>query len=369
MISLVGFQNLPPTSSLPPFLKRLSKYDSAIIRLQSALRLNSSDHASWECLGDSYMKEGKFMAALKAFNRSIEVAAGSAISALLYPRCRIADIHYKLGQFEEAVEKYTIILDSSSFSSSGQMLIARKLADSQLYLARELIADGAFGRACDILGRALTLGVGCIHARINTERCAGTLVGVQGMMKVLGDSCAELRMVPGYLHLLDFSTFEKIQLVCQLLLGDKLEVYPTKKNGSLAAAAAPLLSTDYILYIGAAAYQAAISIFASGKLSHPATSKKILANYWHDLACVNYWRYRLYVKESPDGTDQSLLTSAAKYLKTALKQNPKNSLFWNSLGCITFFTGPALAQHSFIRSIEFDSKVKQYSHFDYYRSS
>ena len=101
---LVKSGNLDNAGTSPPLFKRCS-YDSLFTLylgkcFQTALRVETGDHACWEGLGECYKFQGKYVASLKAFSKAAEIFPGSVNAQL-----QMATIKQKLGMTEEAICK------------------------------------------------------------------------------------------------------------------------------------------------------------------------------------------------------------------------------------------------------------------------
>lgn len=75
-----------------------------------------------------------------------------------------------------------------------------------------------------------------------------------------------------------------------------------------------------------------------------------LGSAWLDLG--------LALAQYPRSADSILpLDQAIRALKFALHHEPVNAIFWNALGVLSFSVSPRLAQHSLIKSIEYNSRT------------
>lgn len=108
----------------------LHRQEVAIGHLQAALRINPDDSLCWEVLADAYLDEGKFMASLKAYRRSMDL---SKESSSIYAMFKIACIHQKLGQLDEAVVQ---LLAVRGMVGGENLCVANKLAECLLLSAQ-----------------------------------------------------------------------------------------------------------------------------------------------------------------------------------------------------------------------------------------
>jgi hypothetical protein len=71
------------------------------------------------------------MASLKAYNRVVELSVSASDS--LYAYYKIACIHQRLGQLDEAIEKLELVKETVGSVHLG---VVKKLSDSYLLLAQ-----------------------------------------------------------------------------------------------------------------------------------------------------------------------------------------------------------------------------------------
>ncbi|KAJ3225984.1 Tetratricopeptide repeat protein 37 [Clydaea vesicula] len=279
------------------------EYVAAISYLQSSLRINANDTTTWECLADSYFKEGKFLASLKAYNRVLELDCNN-----LYVKFQIALVHLKLGQFETACQNFKKILEINKLKE--HLPTVRKMCDSYLLYVSENIEIGAYGHAAET---------------INT-----------------GDLCSVSRLIPGYLNLISLETINNLKKVLFTFLREKEEPDFT------------IVCLDSLLTLSISSYKCCI-LFLKSNTSLDINFSETLAFYWSDVGLHYFWKYQL-KKNKEVNEAKTHFEEAVKSLNVSLKLYPHSSVVWNNLGCILFYENLALSQHSFIRAIEFDSK-------------
>lgn len=199
------------------------------------------------------------------------------------------------------------------------------------------IWDGAFGRAADHINTSLELCASCVLEKREDG------AGLQGVFKNMGDFCVLIRLVPGYVQFVRAETLNLVVEACKVYLDGKdggLEKIGKKDN----------VTVDMVLEVGISAYTAALVICREeNNITHFDVSD-IVAAYLHDIALSCFWRYQLI-------GNRELLDKAISNIKSALSVFPSSAAFWNSLAVIAMEVDAGLAQHAFIRALEFDEKV------------
>jgi superkiller protein 3 len=76
---------------------------------------------------------------------------------------------------------------------------------------------------------------------------------------------------------------------------------------------------------------------------------------WFDLGvALHSWATRSLL---PSEKQEKAIKQANKCILHALREEPGNDTYWSALGCLHFTRHPKIAQHAFIKALEFDSKV------------
>lgn len=125
----------------------------AQVCFQTAIRLGGHDDAAcWEALGETYRRQGKYAAALKALQRAIELEPGSP-----HARFQTAMVRLKLGQYEDAIALLSDDTAAADAHKDAIPTVATKfaLADCCFQASRQLRQDGRYGAAAARLVDAL----------------------------------------------------------------------------------------------------------------------------------------------------------------------------------------------------------------------
>ncbi|KAJ3340088.1 Superkiller protein 3 [Gonapodya sp. JEL0774] len=269
-------------------------FTSAITSFQAAIRLNVRDSALWGGLGDTYLHEGKYTAAIKAFTRQAELQPENP-----YPRFKIALVKEKTRYYEDAVVELTEIVEELSGGiddkSSSALWIAalQALAMSQTQFGEDLAAKGIYARSAETFADA-------IETALRGFEAAPEL---QCWWKAIGDSCMAFGRLSVYVDYVSRQSVESIGAF-----------YESSRHATNARNAASNRFMDQL----------------------PHENVDTHANSFLD--------------------SEYLYTVCVKCLKTATNYHPSGVAIWNSLGVVTALKDPKLSQHAFIMAVELDSK-------------
>ncbi|CAG8518907.1 7674_t:CDS:2, partial [Dentiscutata heterogama] len=323
-------------------------YLEAITDFQTALRTDAKDIRCWEGLAEAYRREGRYTASMKAFLRATELDPSS-----VYAHYQIATIKQKLGMYNDAIIQYNLTLEKAeSKGEHNHMPSLEGLGDCYLSLSKEYFHTGFYGCAAESLG----LGIAVIARAIETNS------KYQCFWKLIGDFCTISTSLPNYLYLIPLALIKSlIGIAKQLDVDAKLHLPKDIDNIelSLNSDGASLINSDrlrIILICGCLSYKYAIILSRNRPDTAPAL--------WYDLGVAYYKSYEHYSKNIGENIDNHIYeTSAANYLsvgircmKIALKFEPTNFQFWNSLGIMTLLADTKISQHAFIKAIEYSPK-------------
>ncbi|CEJ03839.1 hypothetical protein RMCBS344292_17814 [Rhizopus microsporus] len=312
-------------------------YNDAISCFQKALRADTSDVRCWEGLAEAYSRAGRFVAALKAFGRAIQLNPRS-----IHANNERAYVQQKIGSLDDAIVSFKHTLTLAEEQGKPNYIPALSgLAETYLEHAKEDFQLGFFGRAADGCNRVI-------------ETC---LLGLQQdksivmFWKLIGDACCFYRQIPSYIHLCAYSTLQRVMQITTnphdaLKFGqDSTSHWVTEFLGladdvhdlSLPHKAA----LDVILSCASYSYKQAIVV----SKNHPSVSP----TFWHDLAAVYYY---LCLNQN----DESSV--AIQCIKVALTMEPTQYMYWNTLGVIAMTVAQLhkLAQHAFIKAMEYNNR-------------
>ncbi|KAI9360280.1 hypothetical protein BD770DRAFT_385224 [Pilaira anomala] len=327
----MGYVNMNTTS-----------YNEAIVCFQKALRADTSDVRCWEGLAEAYSRAGRFVAALKAFERATQLDPTS-----VHASNEQAYVQQKVGLLDDAIVGFERTLQLSKDQGKPNYMPALVgLGETYLEHAKEDFQQGFFGRASDRCNLALQT----------------SLLGLQqdtsiiALWKFVGDACAFYRQIPKYLNNCNYLILQSLMQLANSTAHEQLKFAPdttTHWVQELLALDSDQLADenfslphkvamDVILSCATNAYKQAIICSGNHQSIAPA--------FWHDLAVV-YYHLSL-------NSNQEEAMIAIKCAKVALKLEPGQYLFWNSLGVIAMIAAnlPKIAQYAFIKAMEYNNR-------------
>ncbi|KAI9489583.1 hypothetical protein BDB00DRAFT_842592 [Zychaea mexicana] len=324
-----------------------NQYAEAITCFQKALRCDTSDLRCWEGLAEAYAHEGRFVAAIKAFGRATDLDPSS-----VHANYEKALVKQKIGLLDEAVEGFNTTLELAEQQNQPNYLPAIKgLADTYIEQAKEEIQKGFFGRAADSCGKVIKT----------------SLVGLEqdpsivGFWKLIGDACTIYRIVPTNLHLCAYTELQQAMVL--LMDGGKS---PHQRLGFPENDMSAELLNDFVgldvtvddfylppktvlgvvLACAMFAYKQALVLCKGHRMIAPAL--------WHDLALLYHWMAE--ENRTEEGRDNGLVETAMRCIRTALKQEPSQYLYWNTLGVVAIRDSPKISHYAFIKAMELNSR-------------
>ncbi|TPX67731.1 hypothetical protein SpCBS45565_g03629 [Spizellomyces sp. 'palustris'] len=303
----------------------------AMGHFQTTLRISSKDPHCWEGLGEAYMTDGKYMAALKAFGRGLELEAGSV--SLNY---QVAALKQQLGLYGDAVQAYRRSLDLIA-AANGENIKAhiptlKGLCESLLLEARQSFEGGAHGLCAQLLGEAL-----------ETTLDAMKTTKLHSLAKILGDTCLAYKLlIPAY------AKKASVQVVRDAI--DYLEGNLSASGQSNVADGDSAEGVNLLLRCATAAYKLAIQLCARKGTKE---ALDLSAGYWHDLAFTYFYRHHELFAKDPEGARRERFSSyAVACEKKAIKKHPLNDAYWNALGVYTLLEDARVSQHALIKALE-----------------
>lgn len=281
--------------------QRLGNVDDAVVSSQTAVWAAPRDPSCWLLLGESYACRGSFLAALKAFEKSIEIDPEQ-------PYCisKAAAMQQALGRLPEAIELYNNVLKIQPTFLPALV----SAADAWFNQGREFLSNLMFGAAIDAMQKALAFATSALT----------TSSAFACIWKLVGDICTSV-------HALTPELVNPIEV-------PKLPDINLDRDTSLMA-------------LGTEAYKRVISLNQT-------------AAGWTDLAMSYLYRLRGANAEGNLELAPLLGYAAMASVKRALSLNPSDSSSWNILGVVaTAVDNLPLAQHAYIKSLELSPNVAQ----------
>lgn len=311
---------------MPQFYRN---YGKAAQALQIALRAEPEDVSTWLLLGESYVKCGRHMAALKALNKCLDLDPNQWM-AFYY----IADINVQLGQYEKAIEAY----EQVQGLTDGEVGVVAALASAELALGQQMAASGFRERARGAYHRAIAH-AGHVLRTGTTHRAWG--------WKLVGDACFQLATQEQDLPAISESA-AVIQPVMEILVADD----PDRKGAvdGLGHAVNFLQGTpDLLSTLRAAVHAFAYRAYLCKNDRTADAALYDLATALHTLA--------MHMREGQSEGRSQLVKGAISAIRLALERDAGDERLWNALGVVCGEAGKQLAQHAFVVSLELYAKV------------
>lgn len=295
----------------------MTRWEQAIFAFQNALRGEPTDVHTWIRLGVAYRRSGKHVASLKVFHRALSLDQAS-----WYAKFCIGDVQRELGLFEPAVEVFREILSSRP----DELGVRVVLAETLLALGDEQLHRGFVARARDSLWSALD----AARALIEDNQA------VRVAWKVVASTLSSLSNVP---------LEQTPAVVTKLLEHCKVAKVDTRMDAVESATVAAAMEAT----APAAALRLASISALKMRVVLETADEAAIGTAWYDLGSALFEARHTLSDKAPQ--------EAIKCLKYALHHEPVNADFWNALGVLAFDISARLAQHAFIRAIEFNSRT------------
>lgn len=272
------------------------QFDEAVISFQTTLRVQPKDPFCWQGLAETYRRQGKYMASLKAFERAAELN-----STLTYSQYQVAAIQKLLGLSEDSISQFEITLKQSP----DYFPALKGLGETHLNVAREQFQNGFFSRVAHSLNNAVEIFSHCTRLRGD----------VTCTWKLLADAHTAFFHLPNTLCATE-----------------------SKKKDSNTGNFEQQIKLEH-LDEGSRAYECALQLSPG------------MASLHYDLGVCHYF-YALASKDQTKSAERLKISRAC--VKDAITKEPQNSTFWNCLGVVE--DQPDKQQHAFIVSLQLDSR-------------
>ncbi|KAN0063561.1 Superkiller protein 3 [Thecaphora frezii] len=343
-------------------------FEKAILAFQIALRAQPEDATAWQRLGEAYASAGRHVAALKCFDKCLDLidlenqqalqsehGDGGPLNDGWQARYCIGDVQRQLGNYEAATEIFSAILDNHP----GELGVRVALADTLLMSARNEYHAGYVERSEESVRGAIRQAGKALRAEDRHLRSA---------WKTVADATFQLsrlgRVLDPQLLLQDPEDADGNDAAggLQALLDLATEMETDAKLPSINAvtratvdAALALLSSESAKMVAHSDVFVEVAIyFYKLRIILNAADTDAAGGAWADLSVS---LYRLSRSPSADEAHAANLTrQAIGSIKEALRSAPGDEGFWLILGNLTFTKSLKVAQHAYIRAIESASR-------------
>ena len=252
-------------------------------------------------LASCYRRLGRYTAALRTYNSSIEIAPPQMRPKIL---ASCAQVETELGLLDCAIGKYRLALQGTEGGGGLESPMKFGFAYTLLLCAHRNMMHGKFGSAIRVLEEATAL------------FGEGSLLSHHCVCKLLGDIYTAGASIP--LELFNPPTTD-----ARLSFLEK----GSKYYEMAAEVARSSTFPDSLSIVAAAKTDAAINFLVRAQLS--------MSSAGHDEA-------------------EDLFARASVMFREALELQPSYSVAWSGLGCSYLHKDPLLAQHCFIQCIELE---------------
>ena len=310
----------------------LGKHSDAVTQLQMSLRIESKDPIVWTSLGEAYNAEGKYMAAVKALDRALEIDGG-----YIHAKYLKGKVNQKLGLWTEAISCFKDCVDSldATYENESSRKIVPALyalADVHFSYAKKQFEDGAYGSCSDNLLSALCC----------CSQCLPIIQDLQCTFKILGDVCLALvSLTPELMNEQHEQAIRSIMQTSPVVISSESVLF----NGmSLEQAESRL---DVALCGTTRFYYTALCLALN-------TKSVAAPSYAHDLSIAYYYSSKTSTCSLEE--KERLLEAAIRTIKLAIRASPDKPTYWSDLGVYYMLQDPALCQHCLIKAAELDSQ-------------
>ncbi|ORZ18014.1 hypothetical protein BCR42DRAFT_412963 [Absidia repens] len=317
------------------------QYEESINCFQKALRCDTSNVRCWEGLGEVYAHEGRYVAALKAFERATTLEPTS-----INGNYQKALVKQKVGMLSSALDEFKATLALAQQQGKGLHITSLKgLADTYLECVKEDFQQGFFGRSMEGCGKVIQTCLQGLQADPH----------ILGFWKLIGDACCFYRLMPSYLHLCAYKELQELMKKyaskahetlgfsddhCSQLIGEFSQLDVSQANFYLP----PQASLDVMFACASFAYKQVIILCRNHHAISPA--------YWHDLALVYHW-----VGENNMDHQEACTAIAMKCIQVALTLEPSQYSYWNALGVFSMKLSPKISQYAFVKAMECNNRT------------
>ncbi|KAJ1530355.1 hypothetical protein ONE63_005267 [Megalurothrips usitatus] len=280
--------------------------DKSITYLCNAVRSDPLDCRIWESLGDTYMCRGAWHAALKSFQKVMQLSPGNVYAAF-----QIGTVKLRMEEYEEALMAFRQL----SELCRDYVPALQGQGEAAFRWAQVLLKEQRVGCARDRCQEAID----AFSKVLNQRR------DLSCTWKLLGDTCllgARLPTSYGNFHLAEWLVYS---------------------SSDTNMSETTMLKKMDMFLLAERMFCRAMSITQDSSL------------LWHDMASTNFW-HAMAVSQPNARTE--ILQRAMTAARRAVNLNPKNASHWNILGVIAAteeLKQRAVAQHAFIQAILLDS--------------
>ncbi|KAG4301141.1 hypothetical protein PCK1_002451 [Pneumocystis canis] len=313
-----------PQRSLGIAEMNYKRYDKAIIYFQDAIKISGNDPHSWAGLGEAYAKSGKYIAALKALNKSKNLDEDNWFVQYL-----MGDVQKLLGQYKNACESYYSILKSHP----DEFVVILALSETYVSWASTWKEKGFYKKSEEYAIKCLKI----IEKSGNKNKKHS-----YSLWTILAKTCFLL------------STFFVTDSESLIFILNKLydkqnfinddKLVPIIDNLPLEEKDLFNNRCSYYLLLWAFLFmKRVVKVSVQNKIAHSAS--------WYSLGQI---LFLIHLQNT--NINYNWVNSSIYCLRRAIKMEPKNATFWRAYGVIVSTLSPKISQYSLIKSIKLDNQ-------------
>ncbi|KAL9939345.1 hypothetical protein V8E36_002158 [Tilletia maclaganii] len=331
-----------------------AKFEKAIVAFQIAIRAEAEDANSWQQLGEAYAASGRHVAALKSFDKALELLEQAGQTDLQWQTLySAAHVHRDLGDFDKAIEIFELILETRS----TELAVRTALAETLLLRGRQEYATHHVAQA----ERSISQALDAAHQALEEEP------HLRSAWKIVADSLYELSRL-GSLTVFEAghnqntgSTRSHVQALLQLASGDDVDNKLSFVSCVTLTRAKIGLDAEHV---NPEAALIASVYFYKACVLYNAGDDNLAAGAWGDLAGALYHLTRRHdltgasfsMDVEAEQEQRTIIRQSIGCLRQAIKLQPRNELYWLALGNLTFDHSAKVSQHCFIKALELRPK-------------
>ncbi|KAJ3416287.1 Tetratricopeptide repeat protein 37 [Chytridiales sp. JEL 0842] len=301
----------------------------AIAAFQSSLRCDVKDHLAWQGLAEAYVKEGKYIAALRALERARDLMPHAFEHTFLS-----ATVKHQLGLLSNALTDYNASIKAAADAGIVHLPSVLGLAKVYVSKAKESFENGSYGML------VVSLCDGIYTCLKGLKRYPDSI----SLLQVMGESSFLFRMLPkGFVFAEDITKrlHEEYQVFVDIDSHGKYDWMTTQSSDTL----------ECVLSLASICFYRCLRLTQQDK----SQAENAVPSLLHDLSLALFYRYENL--KGQGNQNDALLNFALSSVSSALHSDPLNPSYWNTLAKFTLFIKPSICQHALIRSLELNPKA------------
>lgn len=322
------------------------EYAKSVISFQAAIRISPNNYHAWVGLGESYHSSGRYNAAQRTLEHAQTLGSNDPSikdTETWFARYMLANVHRELGDYAKAIQGYKEVLELRPDESGVTM----SLLQTWLEKASAEVETGFFGQASASANQALSAAKEMLNIHSNSFN----------FWKCVADACAVFSWIPGRMK--DFPSEVVLDILRHDGARDSCEVLSDVDDVTFSQLDVPQTNGDTVGAVSS--FEPLLPALLAHKRAIMAASSDIHAQAvaWYNLGWAEQRAHMCIssnVAESGATKSSRYARAAVRAFKRAIELEAGNADFWSALGIATTSLNPAVAQHSFIRSLNLNER-------------